>query len=160
MNGAERLRWEAMAANEFPPRPVPAVGAIVFRNSEVLLVRRGAPPNRGLWSVPGGAVEIGETVEQAAVRETREETGVDVRPTGVLWVTDYIEREGDRVRWHYVLIDVLCEYVRNEPFPASDAENARFVELPELGELDVAPEALDVIAKAAAARAPPPSRTA
>ena len=140
MNVAERLRWEAMAANEFPLRPVPAVGAIVFRNSEVLLVRRGAPPNRGLWSVPGGAVEV--------------------RPTGVVWVTDYIERKGDRVRWHYVLIDVLCEYVRNEPFPASDAENARFVELPELGELDVAPEALDVIAKAAAARAPPASRTA
>ena len=93
MNGAERLRWEAMAANEFPPRPVPAVGAIVFRNSEVLLVRRGAPPNRGLWSVPGGAVEIGETVEQAAVRETHEETGVDVRPMVGRWVTDSIERE-------------------------------------------------------------------
>ena len=160
MNGAERLRWEAMAANEFPPRPVPAVGAIVFRNSEVLLVRRGAPPNRGLWSVPGGAVEIGETVEQAAVRETREETGVDVRPMVGQWVTDYIEREGERVRWHYVLIDILCEYLRNEPFPASDAENARFVELRELGELDVAPEALDVIAKAVARRAPPGSGTA
>ena len=160
MNGAERLRGATMAGKEFPVRPVPAVGVIVFRNSQVLLVRRGTPPNQGRWSIPGGAVDMGETVEQAAVRETREETGVDVRPMVGQWVTDYIEREGERVRWHYVLIDILCEYLRNEPFPASDAENARFVELRELGELDVAPEALDVIAKAVARRAPPGSGTA
>ena len=160
MNGAERLRGATMAGKEFPVRPVPAVGVIVFRNSQVLLVRRGTPPNQGRWSIPGGAVDMGETVEQAAVRETREETGVDVRPMVGQWVTDYIEREGERVRWHYVLIDILCEYLRNEPFPASDAENARFVELRELGELDVTPEALDVIAKAVARRAPPGSGTA
>jgi ADP-ribose pyrophosphatase YjhB (NUDIX family) len=144
-----------LASKEFPTRPIPAAGAIVFRDSRVLLVRRGAPPNQGRWSVPGGAVEIGETVERAAVRETREETGVDVAPLGVVWVTDYIERDGDRVRWHYVLVDVLCTYLRGEPLPASDAENARFVELRELGELDIAREALDIIGKAAAARAPP-----
>ena len=144
-----------MATKEFPARPIPGAGAIVFRDSRVLLVRRGAPPNQGRWSVPGGAVEIGETVERAAVRETREETGVDVAPSGVVWVTDYIERDGDRVRWHYVLVDVLCTYLRGEPLPASDAENARFVELRELGELDIAREALDIIGKAAAARAPP-----
>src|SRR5438876_10982537 len=65
-----------MSTYEFPMRPVPAVGAIVFRGSQVLLVRRRDPPSQGRWSIPGGAVEVGETVEQAVVRETREETAV------------------------------------------------------------------------------------
>jgi ADP-ribose pyrophosphatase YjhB (NUDIX family) len=97
-------------------------------------------------------LELGETVEQAAVRETREETGVEVRPGTVMWVADYIEREGDRVRWHYVLIDVLCRYLRGEPFPKSDASNARFVAMRELNDLDVVPTALDVIERAATQR--------
>jgi ADP-ribose pyrophosphatase YjhB (NUDIX family) len=99
-------------------------------------------------------LELGETVEQAAVRETREETGVEVRPGTVMWVADYIEREGDRVRWHYVLIDVLCHYVRGEAFPESDATNARFVEMRELTELDIVPTALDVVERAAKERPP------
>ena len=95
--------------HEFPKRPVPAVGAIVFRDGAVLLVKRGAEPNRGRWSLPGGSLEIGETVEAGAVRETREETGVDVQPLRVLDVRNFIERKDGEVRWHYVLIDVLCE---------------------------------------------------
>ena len=140
--------------HEFPTDPVPAVGAIVFRGSQVLLVRRGAAPNRGRWSVPGGALETGETVEAAAVRETREETGVDVRPLSVFSVSNYIERDGDRVRWHYVLVDVLCAYVRGEPSPATDASHARFIEMQEIMEFDVASEALDVIERAARERRP------
>jgi 8-oxo-dGTP diphosphatase len=97
-------------------------------------------------------LELGETVEQAAVRETREETEVEVRARTGMWVADYIEREGDRIRWHYVLIDVLCLYLRGEPFPRSDASNARFVELRELSELDIVPTALDVIERAAKER--------
>jgi 8-oxo-dGTP diphosphatase len=140
--------------HEFPAEPVPAVGAIVFRGSQVLLVRRGAPPSPGVWSIPGGALETGETVEEAVVRETREETGVVVRPLSVISVSDYIAREGDRVRWHYVLVDLLCAYVRGEPFPASDASHARFVEIRELMELDLAPDALQVIERAARERRP------
>ena len=131
--------------HEFPKRPVPAVGAIVFRDGAVLLVKRGAEPNRGRWSLPGGSLEIGETVEAGAVRETREETGVDVQPLRVLDVRDFIERKDGEVRWHYVLIDVLCEYVRGDPFPATDAENARLIPLRELGEYDVVPTALEVL---------------
>jgi len=131
--------------NEFPKRPVPAVGAIVFRDGAVLLVKRGAEPNRGRWSLPGGSLEIGETVEAGAVRETREETGVDVQPLRVLDVCNFIERKDGEVRWHYVLIDVLCEYVRGDPFPATDAENARLIPLRELGEYDVVPTALEVL---------------
>jgi len=131
---------------------VPAVGAIVFRDGAVLLVKRGAAPNKGLWSFPGGALETGETVEAAAVRETLEETRVDVRPVRVLDVRDFIQFEGKKVRWHYVLIDVLCEYVGGNPFPATDAENARFIPLRDLGEHDVAPTALEVLQAASAAR--------
>ena len=131
--------------HEFPKRPVPAVGAIVFRDGAVLLVKRGAEPNRGRWSLPGGSLEIGETVEAGAVRETREETGVDVQPLRVLDVRDFIERKDGEVRWHYVLIDVLCEYLRGDPFPATDAENARLIPLRELGEYDVVPTALEVL---------------
>ena len=131
--------------HEFPKRPVPAVGAIVFRDGAVLLVKRGAEPNRSRWSLPGGSLEIGETVEAGAVRETREETGVDVQPLRVLDVRNFIERKDGEVRWHYVLIDVLCEYLRGDPFPATDAENARLIPLRELGEYDVVPAALEVL---------------
>ena len=140
------------ARNEFPQRPVPAVGALVFRDGAVLLVKRGAEPNRDRWSLPGGALETGETVEAAVVREIREETGVDVRPLRVLDVRDFIERKDGRVRWHYVLIDVLCEYLRGDPFPATDAENARLIPLRELGEYDVVPVALEVLQMTSARR--------
>jgi 8-oxo-dGTP diphosphatase len=141
-----------MSTHEFPTRPVPAVGAIVFRGSQVLLVRRRDPPSQGRWSIPGGAVEVGETVEQAVVRETREETTVEVRPQEVVAVADFIEKEGERFRWHYVLVDLLCVLVRGEPFPGSDAENARFIETRELGDLDLTPTALGVIERALVAR--------
>ena len=138
--------------NEFPNRPVPAVGAIVFRDGAVLLVKRGAEPSKGRWSLPGGALETGETVEAAAVRETLEETRVDVRPARVFDVRDFIQLEGTKVRWHYVLFDVLCEFIGGNPFPGTDAENARFVPLRELGEYDLAPTALEVLQAASAAR--------
>ena len=102
--------------------------------------------------MPGGTVEVGETVEEAAVRETLEETGVGVRSLKVFDVRNYIETEGENVRWHYVLIDVLCEYVRGEPFPASDAENARFIPLRELVDYEITPSALDVLRNALATR--------
>lgn len=144
-----------IARNEFPRRPVPAVGAIVFRGDAVLLVRRGQEPNRGRWSLPGGSLESGETVEAAAVREVREETGVVARALRPAFVGDYVSREGEgRVRWHYVLIDVLCEYVSGEPAPATDAENARFVPLRVLGDYDVTPTAVEAIDRAARMRGP------
>jgi len=137
-----------VSPTEFPKHPVPAVSAIVFRDTEVLLVKRGADPNRGRWSPPGGTLEVGETVEDAAIRETLEETGVSVRPLRVLSVREFIDSNGQQVRWHYVLLNVLCEYVRGEPLPASDVENARFIPLRELAEYDLAPGAFDVFSQA------------
>ncbi len=143
------------ARNEFPDRPVPAVSAFVFRENAVLLVKRRDEPNRGLWSPPGGSLELGETVEQAAARETLEETGVQVRPRGVVDVRSVIREDpGSRVRWHYVLIAVLCDWVSGEPVPATDAENARFIPLAELGEYDLAPTAKVALEAAARSRSP------
>jgi ADP-ribose pyrophosphatase len=144
-----------MPRNRDPERPVPAVGAIVFRDGAVLLVTRGTEPGRGRWSVPGGAIELGETAEQAAARETLEETGVVVRPIRVVDVFDYIERgDSGRVKWHYVLIDLLCDHVSGEPAPATDAENARFVPLRDLAEYDITPTALAVLETASKMRSP------
>ena len=141
--------------NEFPDRPVPAVSALVLRAGSVLLVKRRDEPSKGLWSPPGGSLELGETVEAAAAREALEETGVAVRPVQVVDVRDVIVQDPDgRVRWHYVLFGVLCEYVSGEPFPASDAENARFLPLRELGEYDVTPTAREVLERVAGMRSP------
>lgn len=108
-------RERVSADTEFPDRPIPAVGAVVFRKGMVLLVKRRADPNRGRWSLPGGSLEVGESVETAVVRETKEETAVRVRPVRVLDVGDFIVTDLNRVRWHYVLIDILCEYHEGEP---------------------------------------------
>ena len=97
-------------------------------------------------------MELGETVEQAVVRETREETRVEVRPVDVIAVSDLIEKKGGRVHWHYVLIDVLCAYFQGEPHPGSDAENARFIDMREIGEFDVTSTALEVVEQALLAR--------
>lgn len=143
--------------DEFPDGPMPAVGAVVFREGTVLLVKRGAAPNAGRWSLPAGLLEIGETVEAAAARETFEETQVRVRPVRVFDVRDFIVPEGTRIRWHYVLIDVLCEYLDGEPYPGTDAENASFVPLRQLGEYDLVPTALEVLERASKAREAEPN---
>jgi ADP-ribose pyrophosphatase YjhB (NUDIX family) len=118
------------------------VDALVFRDGAVLLVKRGNEPAKGLWSPPGGSLELGETAERAAEREVLEETGLVVRARRVVDVRDVILRDpAGRVRWHYVLFGVLCEFISGEPFPGSDAENARFLALRELGEYDLVAEA-------------------
>jgi len=141
--------------NEFPDRPVPAVSALVFRDGAVLLVKRRDEPGRGQWSPPGGSVEVGETVEQAAAREALEETGVIARPDRVLDLRNVLLRDGrGTVQWHYVLFAVLCEYVSGEPFPASDAENARFILLKDLVEYELTPTAREALEAASRVRSP------
>ena len=139
--------------NEFPDRPVPAVSALVFRDGAVLMVKRRDEPGRGQWSPPGGSVEVGETVEQAAAREALEETGVIARPDRVLDLRNVLLRDGrGTVQWHYVLFAVLCEYVSGEPFPASDAENARFILLKDLVEYELTPTAREALEAASRVR--------
>lgn len=125
---------------------VPAVGAFVLREDSVLLVRRARPPNAHRWSVPGGMVKMGETVEAAVVREVREECGVAVRPGGVFQVSDFVERDDrGRIRFHYVLIDVLCDFISGAVRPATDAENAAWLPIRGLHEYDVTETTLAAI---------------
>ena len=140
---------------EYPERPVPAAAGVVFRVNDVLMVKRGGPPHQGRWSVPGGAVEEGETVESAVVRELLEETAVRVRPVKVVLAHDLVERDPKgRVRFHYAIVDILCEYVEGDPMPASDAVNARWVPVRELHEYDVSEGALKAIAAGLRERRP------
>jgi 8-oxo-dGTP diphosphatase len=109
--------------------PVPAVGVVVLRGDEVLLVRRGTPPRLGQWSLPGGRIEFGETVEAAALRELKEETGVEAQLLGLIEVLDAVftsRTSGDVIR-HYVLIDFGARWLSGEPVAGDDAADARFV---------------------------------
>jgi ADP-ribose pyrophosphatase YjhB (NUDIX family) len=113
---------------EFPEVPRLAVGAVVVDRGRVLLVRRGNSPLKGHWSLPGGALELGESLREGLVREVREETGLIVDPVELLELLDRIHREGERVRYHYVIADYLCSVVGGEMQAASDAESVRWVE--------------------------------
>jgi 8-oxo-dGTP diphosphatase len=113
---------------EFPEVPRMAVGAVVVDRGRVLLVRRGNPPLKGHWSLPGGALELGESLAEGLVREVREETGLTVEPLELVELLDRIHREGERVRYHYVIADYLCRVVGGEMQAASDADAARWVE--------------------------------
>src|ERR1035438_7074176 len=107
---------------EFPEVPLVGVGAIIIEDSRVLLVKRAHPPLQAQWSIPGGVLEVGELVREAAIREAREETGLIVEPADLLGVYDRVLRDVEqRVQYHYVLIDFLCRRVGGELLAASDA---------------------------------------
>ena len=112
----------------YPQFPRAAVGAVVFHNAQVLLVRRGQAPAEGLWAIPGGSVKIGETLQQAAEREIFEETGVTIIAGDPVFTFDVIERDAeDRIRFHYVVVDLAAEYVAGIPRAGDDASQARWV---------------------------------
>jgi mutator protein MutT len=121
------------------------VGAVVVHDGRVLLIRRGKEPLRGRWVVPGGTVELGETLHEALVREVREETGITVSPREVVLVFDRILREHGEVNYHYVIIDYLCQYVSGTPQAGTDAQEVAFVSPEELGDYDIPERALEVV---------------
>lgn len=113
---------------EFPSAPLVAVGAIVVHRNRVLLVQRGQPPLKGRWTLPGGVLELGESLFEAVVREVREETGLIVEPIELVEVIDRIHKIGSRIQFHYVIADYLCRVTGGELQAASDADAARWVE--------------------------------
>ena len=113
---------------EFPLAPLLGVGAVVVDEGRVLLVRRGHEPLKGQWSLPGGLLEIGESLTAGVAREVLEETGLIVEPIELIELLDRIHHEGERVRYHYVIADYLCRVTGGTLQAASDADDARWVE--------------------------------
>ncbi|MCB2056058.1 MAG: NUDIX hydrolase [Geminicoccaceae bacterium] len=126
MNDEEKA--DEIEGRRYPRRPIVGVGVVVVRGDRVLLIRRGKPPRQGQWSLPGGAQELGETVEEAGRREVLEETGLHLERVAPLTVVDLIDRdEAGEVRFHYTLVDLVASSVTGEPQAAGDAADAVWV---------------------------------
>lgn len=124
------------------------MGAIVIRDNKILMVKRSLPPGKGLWAIPGGRVELGETLQEAAEREVKEETGVTVRAGNPVYTFDLLEQDdAGRIRFHYVIVDLVADHVSGEPNPGDDACEARWVTLKELDELRVSQSTREVLRK-------------
>lgn len=135
-----------MSKREYPDSPRLGVGAIVIKDGRVLLVKRGIAPSKGLWAIPGGSVELGETFRDAAEREIMEETGIAIRAGKLAYVFDFIERDdSDKILFHFVIVDVMADYISGTPKGADDALEARWVSPEELKELPMSKNTLKVL---------------
>ncbi|HPK53544.1 MAG TPA: NUDIX hydrolase [Smithellaceae bacterium] len=130
-------------ANAYPSVPRVGVGAITIHQGKVLLVKRGVEPSRGLWAIPGGTLELGETLQECAAREILEETGITIKVGACIYVFDFFQRDKDgKIKFHFVIVDFAAEYVSGEPRGADDAEEARWLAPAELNALPVAKNTL------------------
>lgn len=146
-------------SREYPERPVVGVGGVVIEGGRALLIRRGSEPLRGEWSIPGGTLELGESLEQGVARELLEETGLEVRVVELIEVFDrIIEGDADaaggeaaerkRPRYHYVIVDYLCERIGGEAVAASDVTDVAFAREEELGVYRLTETATRILRKA------------
>ena len=135
-----------MSKREYPDRPVVGIGAVVIRDGKVLLIRRGVAPGKGLWAVPGGSLELGETLQQGAEREILEETGITIRAREPIYAFDFFERDPDgRIRFHFVIVDLAADYIRGDVKGADDALEARWLAPGELDHLPVSKNTLKLL---------------
>ncbi len=133
---------------EYPDTPLVGVGAIIIEEDRVVLVKRGHAPLHGKWSIPGGVLEVGETLRKAVAREVLEETGLAIEPGELLGVFERVVPDEDgRMKYHYVLIDFLCRRLAGELAAGDDAEQARWFRREELATLELARETEGVILK-------------
>jgi 8-oxo-dGTP diphosphatase len=134
---------------DYPDRPIVGVGAVILEDDQVVLVRRGTPPSYGAWSLPGGAVELGETMEQAVIREVAEEVGLDVVVEDVVAVLERVFLDSaEKVQYHYVLVDFLCRPVGGSLRASGDALSCRRVPLASLEGYPLSRETREVIERA------------
>ena len=136
-------------SREYPNHPRVGVAAVVLRDSQVLLVQRGREPGKGSWGLPGGMLELGETLAEGARREVMEECGVEIEVGPLVAVFEPMQRDEDgRLRFHYVVVDYLARYLSGEPHAGDDADDARWVDLDALERLPMRKETREVIWKA------------
>jgi len=143
-------------AREYPDSPVVGVGGVVIENGRALLIRRGSEPLRGQWSIPGGMLELGESLKAGVARELLEETGLEVRVLELIEVFDRIYvKQGEpvtlanqRPRYHYVIVDYLCERVSGEARAGSDVTDVAFAREDELEQYHLTETATRVLGRA------------
>ena len=133
-------------AREYPAQPVVGVGAVVVRDGRALIVKRGHEPRKGEWSLPGGLLNLGESLSDAARREVKEETGLDVHPGAIIETFDRVHRDPDgRIRFHFVIVDFVCESHAGDAVAGSDADAVAWVTVDELDAYGVNAHAAAVI---------------
>jgi ADP-ribose pyrophosphatase YjhB (NUDIX family) len=133
----------------YPQRPIIGVGALILKRDRILMAQRGKEPLKGSWSLPGGALETGESLADGVRREVREETGLDIRPLGVLEIFERIMRDASGApEYHYVLIDYMCRIVGGTLAPGDDVCAVEWVRRRDLPKIEITEGTLAVIEKA------------
>ena len=139
-----------MSDRRYPARPIVGVGTVVLDGDMVLMIQRGKPPRQGSWSIPGGAQELGETIREAAQREVREETGLEIEIFGLIDVVDSVRPDADdKIEYHYTLIDVAAHAVGGTLMAGGDAQDCRWFTRPEIDAMNIWSETKRIIALAA-----------
>ena len=130
----------------YPLRPIAGVGIVIWRGDKVLLVKRGQPPRKGEWSLPGGMQRLGETIMQAAVREAREETGLDIMPLGIVTALDGITRDAkNKIEYHYTIVEVAAESREGDAEAKDDVDDLRWALVEEIDKICRWPEVARVV---------------
>jgi 8-oxo-dGTP diphosphatase len=142
-------RTQLSPKREYPASPVVGVGGVVIHEGRALLIKRGGPPLEGQWSIPGGTLELGESIQEGVRRELLEETGIEVRVGELIEVFDRIFRDAaGKIQYHFVIVDYLCEKISGEAKPASDVTDTAWVREEDLWNYKLTEAATRVIRKA------------
>lgn len=143
-------------SREYPARPICGAGVVVRKDDTVLLIQRGRAPRLGEWGLPGGAVELGESLREAARREVREECRIEIEVGPVIDAVDVMQRDDSgRLQFHYIVVDFVATYVSGDLRAASDVTDARWVARSDLEGYTLNPKTREVIAKAFAVEGKP-----
>lgn len=138
-----------MSSREYPSQPVCGVGVVCLKGDQVLLVKRAKPPINWQWSIPGGGQELGETTRETALRELKEETGIDARLIGLVDVVDSVSHDEDgQIRFHYTLVDFAAEWIEGDPVGADDVSHAEWTPLDGIDTLGLWSETVRIIREA------------